>query len=131
MRYYVPAMLDHLSIQCADFARSAAFYDAVLAPLGGKRLLQPFDQVIGYGVTRPVFWLGPLTTGEPNREIHVAFQAASRADVRAFFDTATSLGAEVLHEPRVFPEYHANYYGGFVRDPDGNNVEAVCHAAEG
>jgi catechol 2,3-dioxygenase-like lactoylglutathione lyase family enzyme len=74
--------------------------------------------------------LGPLTTGEPNREIHIAFAAADRATVRAFFAAATAAGAEVLHEPRVFPEYHANYYGAFVRDPDGNNVEAVCHTAD-
>jgi catechol 2,3-dioxygenase-like lactoylglutathione lyase family enzyme len=71
--------------------------------------------------------LGPLSTGEPNREIHVAFQASDRAAVRAFFDAAVRSGAEVLHEPRVWPEYHPSYYGAFVRDPDGNNVEAVCH----
>ena len=86
--------------------------------------------VIGYGLARPTFWLGPLTTGEPNREIHVAFQASDRNTVRAFFDAAIAAGASVLHQPRVWPEYHPNYYGGFVRDPDGNNVEAVCHAAE-
>jgi catechol 2,3-dioxygenase-like lactoylglutathione lyase family enzyme len=122
-------MIDHVSIQCADTAASAAFYDTVLAPLGGGRVMD-FGPVIGYGVKgRPTFWLGPLTTGEPNREIHVAFEASDRAMVRAFFDAAKAAGAEVLHEPRVFPEYHANYYGAFVRDPDGNNVEAVCHTA--
>ena len=123
-------MLDHVSIQCADTAASAAFYDAALAPLGGARVME-FGPVIGYGVRgRPTFWLGPLTTGEPNREIHIAFEAADRASVRAFFAAAKTAGAEVLHEPRVFPEYHANYYGAFVRDPDGNNVEAVCHTAD-
>jgi predicted lactoylglutathione lyase len=71
-----------------------------------------------------------LTTGEQNREIHVAFQAADRAAVQAFVTAAAARGAEVLHEPRVWPEYHPNYYGGFVRDPDGNNVEAVCHKPE-
>jgi len=123
-------VLDHLSIQCADVASSAAFYDAVLATLGGARAMD-FGNVIGYGVAgRPMFWVGPLTTGEPNREIHVAFQAPDRAAVRAFFDTAVAKGATPLHEPRVWPEYHPNYYAGFVRDPDGNNVEAVCHTAE-
>jgi catechol 2,3-dioxygenase-like lactoylglutathione lyase family enzyme len=123
-------MLDHLSIQCADVPRSAAFYDAVLGPVGGQRLMV-FDKVIGYGVgQKPDFWLGPLTTGEPNREIHVAFIAPNRAAVRAFFDAAVGLGATVLHEPRVWPEYHPSYYGAFVRDPDGNNVEAVCHLPE-
>jgi catechol 2,3-dioxygenase-like lactoylglutathione lyase family enzyme len=126
----VAVVLDHLSIQCADLVLSAAFYDAVLAPLGGARVLD-FGNVIGFGVgARPTFWIGPLTTGEPNREIHVAFQAPDRATVRAFFEAASAQGATVLHEPRVWPEYHPNYYGGFVRDPDGNNVEAVCHSAE-
>ena len=123
-------MLDHLSIQCADIAASRAFYDAVLAALGGARAMD-FGEVVGYGIAgRPTFWVGPLTTGEPNREIHVAFAAADRASVRAFFDAAVALGAEVLHEPRVWPEYHPGYYGAFVRDPDGNNVEAVCHSPE-
>jgi catechol 2,3-dioxygenase-like lactoylglutathione lyase family enzyme len=123
-------VLDHLSIQCADVTVSAAFYDAVLATLGGSRAMD-LGNVIGYGVQgRPTFWLGPLSTGEPNREIHVAFQAPDRAAVRAFFQAAVATGAETLHEPRVFPEYHPGYYGGFVRDPDGNNVEAVCHSPE-
>ncbi len=90
-----------------------------------------FGEVIGYGVAgRPSFWLGPLSTGEPNREIHVAFASPDRAAVRAFFDAAVAAGAPVLHEPRVWPEYHPTYYGAFVRDPDGNNVEAVCHTPE-
>ena len=123
-------MLDHLSIQCADVTTSAAFYDTVLAPLGGKRVFD-FTEVIGFGVPpMPDFWLGPRTTGEGFRESHIAFTAPDRAAVRAFFDAAVGTGAEVLHEPRVFSEYHANYYGAFVRDPDGNNVEAVCHAPE-
>ena len=122
-------MLDHLSIQCADVPASLAFYDAALGALGGERVMD-FGQVVGYGTGRPTFWVGPLTTGEPNREIHVAFQAADRAAVRAFFAAATAAGAEVLHEPQVWPQYHANYYGAFVRDPDGNNVEAVCHLPE-
>jgi catechol 2,3-dioxygenase-like lactoylglutathione lyase family enzyme len=111
-------------------AKSAAFYDTVLAPLGGKRILD-FTEVIGFGVPpMPDFWLGPRLTGEGFRESHIAFSAPDRAAVRAFFDAAVGTGAEVLHEPRVFPEYHATYYGAFVRDPDGNNVEAVCHAPE-
>ena len=123
-------MLDHLSIQCADVAVSAAFYDAVLAPLGGRRLMD-FGQVIGFGVEpKPDFWLGPRSTGDGFRESHIAFAAADRASVRAFYDAAIAAGAEALHEPRTWPEYHPHYYGAFVRDPDGNNVEAVCHAPE-
>ncbi|MCI0685677.1 MAG: VOC family protein [Sporichthyaceae bacterium] len=123
-------MLDHLSIQCADVAASAAFYDAVLAPLGGRRIMDR-GAVIGYGVPpMPDFWLGPRTTGSGFRESHIAFAAPDRAAVREFFRIAVEAGAEVLHEPRVWPEYHSTYYGAFVRDPDGNNVEAVSHRPE-
>ena len=123
-------MLDHLSIQCADVPTSAAFYDAVLQTIGGERIMD-FGEVIGYGVPpMPDFWLGPRTTGEGFRESHIAFTAPDRAAVLAFFETAKAAGAEVLHEPRVWPEYHPNYFGAFVRDPDGHNVEAVCHSPE-
>jgi catechol 2,3-dioxygenase-like lactoylglutathione lyase family enzyme len=123
-------MLDHLGIQCADLAASAAFYDAVLAPLGATRLMD-FGVAIGYGVPpKPDFWLGAFDSGEGFRETHIAFTAPDRTSVRAFFDAAVAAGAEVLHEPRMRPEYHAEYFGAFVRDPDGNNVEAVCHAPE-
>ena len=122
-------MLDHLSIQCGDLAASARFYDAVLKPLGGRRVMD-FQVAIGYGVDRPDFWLGGQQTGEGFRESHIAFTANDRASVDAFFAAAKALGAEVLHEPRLWPEYHPTYYGGFVRDPDGNNVEAVCHRPE-
>ena len=123
-------MISHVSIQCSDVRASSAFYDAVLAPIGGKRIIERGD-VIGYGVPpMPDFWIGPWATGDGFRESHIAFAAQDRAAVRAFFDAATAAGAEVLHEPRVWPEYHATYYGAFVRDPDGNNVEAVCHEPE-
>jgi catechol 2,3-dioxygenase-like lactoylglutathione lyase family enzyme len=123
-------MLDHLSIQCADLAASATFYDAVLAPLGGQRIMD-FGEAIGYGTPpAPDFWIGRQATGDGFRESHIAFTAPSRSVVRAFFDAAVAQSAEVLHEPRVWPEYHASYYGAFVRDPDGNNVEAVCHLPE-
>jgi catechol 2,3-dioxygenase-like lactoylglutathione lyase family enzyme len=123
-------MLDHLSIQCADVAAAAAFYDDVLATVGGGRQMD-FGEVIGFGLDgKPSFWLGPLADAGTNRPIHVAFVAPDRASVDAFFAAAVGCGAEVLHEPRLWPEYHASYYGAFVRDPDGNNVEAVCHRPE-
>ena len=123
-------MLDHLSIQCAHPAATAAFYDAVLPAIGGGRVMD-FGEVIGYGTPQfPDFWLGPLTEGGENRPNHIAFRAPDRAAVQAFFDAAVAHGAEVLHEPRVWPEYHPTYYGAFVRDPEGNNVEAVCHTPE-
>jgi catechol 2,3-dioxygenase-like lactoylglutathione lyase family enzyme len=125
-------MIDHLGINCSDMAASAAFYDGVLGVLGHRRLMD-FGEAIGYGTTAPSFWIsaqpaeGPASG--PNREIHVAFTAPDAATVRAFFEAAVALDAEVLHEPRLWPEYHEGYYGAFVRDPDGNNVEAVCHDA--
>ena len=123
-------MLDHVSFQCADLAASATFYDTVLAPLGVTRLIDR-QVAMGYGTDFPAFWISGHDSGEGFRESHIAFRAADRAGVDAFFAAAVGLGAEVLHEPRVHPEYHENYYGAFVRDPDGNNVEAVCHRGEG
>jgi catechol 2,3-dioxygenase-like lactoylglutathione lyase family enzyme len=122
-------VLDHVGFQCADLAASAAFYDAVLAPLGFRRLLE-YDVAIGYGADKPDFWISVFDSGEGFRESHIAFQAADRAAVDAFFAAAVATGAEVLHEPRLHPEYHDKYYGAFVRDPDGNNVEAVSHRGE-
>jgi catechol 2,3-dioxygenase-like lactoylglutathione lyase family enzyme len=123
-------MLDHVGIQCADLSASATFYDAVLAPLGGARLMD-FGVAMGYGIApHPDFWIGRFDSGEGFRESHIAFRAPDRATVRRFFEAAVAAGAEVLHEPRVWPEYRPDYYGAFVRDPDGNNVEAVCHAPE-
>ena len=121
-------MLDHVAVQCADVAASAGFYDTVLGPLGGARVMD-FGTVIGFGTDgKPDLWLGPQQTGTGFREAHLAFAAPSREAVREFFAAAVRAGAEILHEPRIWPEYHADYYAAFVRDPDGNNVEAVCHA---
>jgi catechol 2,3-dioxygenase-like lactoylglutathione lyase family enzyme len=122
-------MIDHFGIQCADMAASAEFYDATLGTIGATRIMD-FGEAIGYGVDGPNFWISTVTTDGPARESHIAFTAPDRAAVRGFFDAAIALGAEVLHEPRVWPEYHPSYYGAFVRDPDGNNVEAVCHNPE-
>jgi catechol 2,3-dioxygenase-like lactoylglutathione lyase family enzyme len=119
-------MLDHLGIHCADLQASAAFYDAVLAPLGAERLLD-YEIAIGYGVSKPDFWLSAMLEGEGSSEDHIAFAAEDRATVDAFVEAGRAIGAEVLHEPRVWPEYHEHYYGGFLRDLDGNNIEAVCH----
>jgi catechol 2,3-dioxygenase-like lactoylglutathione lyase family enzyme len=123
-------MLDHVAVQCADVAATAAFYDTVLGPLGGSRVMD-FGTVVGFGTDgKPDFWVGPQQTGTGFRESHLGFAAPSREAVRAFFAAAVRAGAEVLHEPRIWPEYHPNYYGAFVRDPDGNNVEAVSHTPE-
>ena len=100
-------MLDHLGINCSDLPAAAAFYDKVLGTLGFTRLMD-FGEAIGYGTDKPDFWLGRQPAegpaSGPNREIHVAFVAEDAAAVRAFFEAAKSLGAEVLHEPRFWPD---------------------------
>jgi len=99
--------------------------------LAAARRSQCVPPVAKFGVApKPDFWLGPQKSGEGFRESHIAFLAPDRAAVDAFFTVAVEAGAAELHKPRVWPEYHANYYGAFVRDPDGNNVEAVCHLPE-
>jgi catechol 2,3-dioxygenase-like lactoylglutathione lyase family enzyme len=90
-----------------------------------------FGAAMGYGNDgKPDFWIGRLDSGDGFRQSHIAFATRDRATVRAFFEAAVAAGAEALHEPRLWPEYHASYYGAFVRDPDGNNIEAVCHLPE-
>ncbi len=125
-------MLDHLAILCRDLSASASFYDAVLPALGVARLMVHPQSGMGYGTApKPDFWLQQAPPELPQREVHIAFAAPDRTSVRAFYDAAVAAGGRSLHAPRVWPEYHANYYGAFVRDLDGNNVEAVCHSAEG
>ena len=120
-------MIDHFGINCADLNAAKAFYDAVLAPLGFTRQMD-FGVAVGYGTAgHPDFWIGTFDGVGPNRETHIAFTADSAERVRAFHAAAVAAGAATLHEPRIWPEYHEHYYGAFVRDPDGNNVEAVCH----
>jgi len=123
-------MIDHLGINCSDLDASAAFYDQVLGVLGHRRLMD-FGTAIGYGSESPCFWISAWEGEEPNREIHVAFTAPDAEAVRRFHAAALELGAEELHAPRLWPEYHDRYFGAFVRDPDGNNVEAVCHTGDG
>ncbi len=121
-------MIDHLGINCADYATSQEFYDTVLGALGFSRQMD-IGPAIGYGRDgKPSFWIhdGSGETDHP-REVHVAFEAADEAAVRMFHQAAVGLGAESLHAPRLWPEYHPGYFGAFVRDPDGNNVEAVWH----
>jgi catechol 2,3-dioxygenase-like lactoylglutathione lyase family enzyme len=125
-------MLDHIGVQVADVEASLAFYLRAFAPIGMHEVLRFPDGgdsvVVGLAGPdgTPRFWLSKARNAE-TREIHLAFQAASRADVDAVHDAAVAAGAEVLHKPRVFPEYHPGYYGVFLRDLDGHNVEAVHH----
>ncbi|NLU69884.1 VOC family protein [Streptomyces sp. HNM0574] len=123
-------MLDHVAIQVQDVGVSAEFYARALAPLGGTRLKE-YGANAGFGTAgHPPFWLVPAKDGGgAPREAHLAFAAPDRAAVDAFHAACVAAGAESLHAPRLWPEYHGAYYGAFVRDPDGNNVEAVCHTA--
>jgi catechol 2,3-dioxygenase-like lactoylglutathione lyase family enzyme len=124
-----PGMIDHLSLQVADVARSRAFYETLLAPVGLRATYSDGDAVGFANGEHAPFWILPASVAE-DRELHVAFAAASREVVRQFRDAAVAIGAEVLHEPRLFPEYGTGYYGCFVRDPDGHNIEAVCRVDE-
>jgi catechol 2,3-dioxygenase-like lactoylglutathione lyase family enzyme len=119
-------MLDHISIRVSDFARATAFYDRALAPLGLK-VLMGGGGFAGYGDTRPFFWIG-AADGPPSSPLHVAFAAADRATVDAFHAAAVAAGATDNGAPGLRPEYHPSYYGAFVLDFDGRNLEAVCHA---
>ena len=121
-------MLDHVGIQVADVPASKEFYGKVLTPLGYEKLMD-FEVAVGFGRNgRPQFWIGAKTTESEGREVHIAFEAENRDKVKEFFEAAVAAGVEILHEPREWPEYHEGYFGAFVRDLDGNNVEAVCHS---
>ena len=124
-------MIDHTGLLVADVAKSVAFYEKALAPLGYK-LLMNFPAVpgknpaiAGFGVDgKPDFW---LAEGKPTDHVHIAFRAKGRAEVKAFFDAAVAAGGKDNGQPGVRPHYHPNYYGAFVHDFDGHNIEAVCH----
>ena len=122
-------MIDHFGINCADFGKASQFYDRVLGVLGYSRQMD-LGRAVGYGRDgHPSFWIADADLG-PNREVHIAFVATDCDAVREFYDAALAFGAESLHAPRLWPEYHPGYFGAFVRDPDGNNVEAVFHGAD-
>ena len=124
-------MLDHLGIQVADVEASLEFYVRAFAPIGMHEVMRfPVGDTFVIGLAGreglPQFWLS-RGTGAETREIHVAFAAPDRAAVDAVYEAAVEAGAEVLHAPREFPDYHPGYYGVFLRDLDGHNVEAVHH----
>jgi catechol 2,3-dioxygenase-like lactoylglutathione lyase family enzyme len=120
-------MLDHLGIRVSDFGRSKTFYERALAPLGYKVIIEFGGVAVGMGVDRPDFWIGQ---GPVSEAVHIAFTSESRATVDAFHQAALAAGGRDNGGPGLRPHYHSTYYGAFVLDPDGNNVEAVCHSAE-
>ena len=123
-------MLDHIGIGVTNYAKAKAFYDLALAPLGMAKIMEvtsaqtgSYDGA-GYGGDRPFFWIGAVERAIP---VHIAFRAKDRATVDAFYKTALAAGGRDNGAPGLRPHYHANYYGAFVLDPDGHNIEAVCH----
>ena len=117
-------VIDHFGINCADWERSKAFYDKVLGVLGFTRQMD-FDVAIGYGVEgKPDFWIQQAESVLP---MHFAFHCEQREPVDAFHRAAIGAGGKDNGKPGLRPEYHESYYGAFVLDPDGHNVEAVCH----
>lgn len=131
------AMLDHVSISCADLAASGAFYDAALAPLGYRRVFaREIGIAYGPGPGRDglLFWIikpsGNVAVQRSGRGNHVAFNAANRSDVDAFFDAALAAGGTANGAPGLRPEYSDTYYAAFIRDLDGHKIEAVCRAPQ-
>lgn len=127
-------MLDHIGLGVSDLERSAAFYDRALAPLGLRRVMTVTPEMtggagaIGYGDARPFFWI--QGTGLVTGQLHIAIEAAGRAQVDAFHAAALAAGGRDNGAPGLRPHYHPDYYGAFVLDPDGHNIEAVRHAPE-
>lgn len=128
-------MIDHTGVGVSDFDKSKAFYNAALAAIGYALIMElpasvtGHADVAGFGEPpKPDFW---INSGSPNvPPIHIAFRVQSRAIVDAFYKAAMAAGGTDNGAPGLRPHYHPNYYGAFVRDPDGHNIEAVCHEAE-
>ncbi len=120
-------MLDHIGMAVSDFAKSKEFFKQALAPLGYQVLME-FPDAAGFGKDgKPDFWLGQ---GKAAGSTHVAFVADRRRIVDEFYKAAIAAGGRDNGGPGLRPQYHPTYYGAFVFDLDGNNVEAVCHQAE-
>ncbi len=124
-------MLDHVGLRVSDFSKAKAFYKALLAPLGYELVMELTPEMnlgyvgAGFGPGgKPEFWIG---TGEASKTVHVAFLAPTRAAVEAFYAAGIAAGGTDHGPPGIRAHYHPNYFGAFVLDPDGNNVEAVCH----
>jgi catechol 2,3-dioxygenase-like lactoylglutathione lyase family enzyme len=129
------AIIDHITLVVSDYARAKAFYEKALAPLGIKCTMD-FGQACGFGKDKPELWLGagPSAFHQPEHlkvitPVHVAFAAASREEVDAFYKAALAAGGKDFGAPGIRAHYHPRYYGAFVLDPDGHDIEAVFHGA--
>jgi catechol 2,3-dioxygenase-like lactoylglutathione lyase family enzyme len=122
-------MLDHITIGVSDIERSKKFYDLALRPLGIERLYAEGDTFAGYGVRpKAFFWIGHR--GDQQTSVHVAFAAEDRQTVNRFYQEALKVGGRGNGAPGLRAHYHPNYYGAFILDPDGHNIEAVCHSSD-
>ena len=123
-------MIDHMGVRTANYAKARPFYDAAFAALGGgMRHHVPMEStggvhVMGFGRDMPSFWLREGVTASEAQ--HVAFTARNRSEVDSFYAAAMAAGGRDNGKPGLRPQYHKDYYGAFVLDPDGNNIEAVC-----
>jgi catechol 2,3-dioxygenase-like lactoylglutathione lyase family enzyme len=118
-------MIDHIGIAVSDLDKSVAFYTKALAPLGYTLIMKFEQQAAGFGVAgKPDLWIGK---GEVKQGVHVAIRATGRAAVREFYAAALAAGGKDNGPPGTRPHYHEHYYGAFIHDPDGHNIEAVCH----
>ena len=126
-------MIDHIGFPVSDYVRAKAFYTQALAPLGYSLIIEvmqddrPGEPAAGFGTNgKPDFWIGG--EGALNKPVHIAILAKDRAMVDAFYKAALAAGGRDNGAPGIRAHYHPNYYGAFVLDPDGHNIEAVCHA---
>ena len=128
-------MLDHIGFGVSDYLRSKVFYEKALAPLGYRVVMEVTKaesggayEGAGFGDSKPYFWIG---SGKAlSGRLHVAFVAKNRKAVDAFYRAAMAAGGKDNGAPGLRPHYHPNYYAAFVLDPDGHNIEAVCHNPE-
>jgi catechol 2,3-dioxygenase-like lactoylglutathione lyase family enzyme len=120
-------VIDHLGIRVSDYERSKRFYTRALAPLGYQLIFEHPISGAGFGLTnKPRFW---IKQGPPSPALHVAFEAPDHPTIQAFHRAALEAGGRDNGTPGFRPEYHPSYYGAFALDPDGHNIEAVCHRA--
>lgn len=121
-------MIDHVKLFVGDLGRSKSFYLCALEPLGYTLMMELGPLGLAFGRERPELWIAPVPASELPTSAHVALRAGSRAAVEAFHAAALAAGAADNGAPGPRTHYHPTYYGAFVLDPDGNNLEAVCHA---